>query len=240
MTNPIDLKVFKIYLPDGDRNSFYIFGDLKIILGKKHQSDCIKEIRKSIKELNLKPQPTFNYSDNHSGIQSKNIETIILIIKKIKELSVDESLSFLHEEEMKELNQRLLNWEIPKRQKWKLGDIFSITLRDNSFAFGQIIGKTPTICIFKQKSKGLNISSLDKVDILTILHITPNGFNNWTYKIISNQKLLSDKDFGPTGSDRIRIGHQSYTSEIIQTVCDYHWFGISKWENPEEIEELIL
>lgn len=129
-----------------------------------------------------------------------------------------------------------------KRQKWKVGDIFSIQLEDDSFAIGQVVGLYPTCALFDIKFNHGDISDddLKKAKIITILHLTPNKLDNYSWKILRNMEVLASKDSGPWGEDRIRIGHKSAASGHLEDVANYYWLGQHDWQDERKIKELII
>ncbi len=237
----LDLKAFQIHLPDGDRKSFLIYGDFREYLGVRHQADAVKKIKKSIKDLTLKPQPTFYYEETVCGIQTKSPETIYKITQQLKRLDLNGGLDSLSEAYLEDLHKQLVSWKAPKPQKWKVGDIFSLELQDKSYAFGQIIGAHPTVALFDYKSEVDQISFKDLIDkqIVTILHVTSNSLSNWTWKIKENGELLVNKNTGPTGSDSYQVGQRSFSANALNSVANYHWFRTCNWTNENDLQELL-
>ncbi|RZK57634.1 MAG: hypothetical protein EOO91_09790 [Pedobacter sp.] len=241
MQNYIDLKEFKVYLPDGDRRSFYIYGDLRNLLGTKNNFSCIKKLKESLQELDFKPQPKFTFTELHAGIQSKDALIIFLTIEKLMSLSVDKSKT-LNINEMTSLKEKLLNWVAPKPQKWKMGDIFSLELEDESFAFGQIIGPHPTVALFDYKKDLAEISYSELLDkkILSIIHTTTINLNNWSWKVLDNYSPLANKDDGPSGTDTFQIGLQSFSPNVLDSIANYYWFRTCDWADEESLKDLII
>jgi hypothetical protein len=242
MTTKLDLKAFNIHLPDGDRKSFLIYGDFRVFLGVKYQSDAVKKIKNSIKDLNLKPQPTFYYEETVCGIQTKNPETIFKILQKLKGLDSNGSLSALTDVEMEDFRVKFVNWKAPKPQRWKVGDIFSLELQDKSYAFGQVVGAHPTVALFDYKSEVDHISGTSLIDkqVITILHVSPNSFSNWSWKINGNQDPMINKDLGPTGCDLYQIGQRSFSPNALNSVANYYWFKTCNWTNENDLKDLLI
>jgi hypothetical protein len=242
MNNIIDVKVFKIYLPDGDSKSFMLYHDFKEMFGDEVQSKAVKKIKREIGLLGIKKATNIYYGDNHIGIRTSSPEIIFQIVKIIDDLSlIDFKVSFSNDD-WSDLNNRLLLWKTPKRQKWKQGDIFSIELLDKTYAFGQVLSDTPTVALFDYKTevKSISFNELETKRVLTIIHTTPNDLNNWNWEVLGNHKILVDKDIGADGPYSFRVGLTSYSPNVLKSICNYYWFKKSNWANPKEIEELIM
>jgi hypothetical protein len=238
----IDLKIFRIYLPNGDSKSFMLYHDFKELFGDEVQNNAVKKIKREIALLDIKKAPNIYYGDNHIGIRTGSAEIIFQIVKIIDNLSLPNFKLGFSNDDWSNLHNRLLLWKTPKRQKWKEGDIFAIELLDKTYAFGQVLSDTPTVALFDYKTevKSISFKELETKRVLTIIHTTPNDLNNWNWEVLGNHKILVDKDIGPYGPYSIRAGLTSYTSGVLKSVCNYYWFKKSNWANPKEIEELIM
>jgi len=242
VSNQIDLDVFKIYLPDGDSKSFMIYHDFAPLFGLSFQHDAVKAIRKAVKLSNFEKAPKIYWGENHIGIRTGSPEVIYKIARAIDGLLLSHLKINLSDKEWLDIRTFLVTWKIPRRQKWRIGDIFSITLFDGTFAFGQILSDKPTVVVFDYKNDGedIIISELAKKRILTILHVTDNSLNNWNWKVIGSNELLADKEAGPHGSYSLRIGLISFGCSVVESVCNYYWFKISTWVDENDFKELIM
>ena len=241
MNNRIDLGQFMIRLPDGDDKSFMIYHDLASLMGLTKQGLAVKKIRKQLKERNILPVPNI-YFENSTGIRTSKPNVIFEVVKIIDDLSLIEFKLNLSQDSWEDLKEKLVGWKPPKKQKWRIGDIFSIKLRDDSFAFGQVLSTTPTIALIDLKRRDENIvaKELKGKRILSIFHTTSGELNNHSWKIIANTELLAKDDSGPDGHYSLRIGLVSYSPNVLYTVCDYYWFGINKWVNEEDLKKMII
>lgn len=242
MENIVELDFLKIYLPDGDRKTFLLYGDFRKLAEAKYQADAVKKIKNSLRGLNFKSQPAIYHEENAAGIRTKDPQIFVQVIQQLRQSFAVPLDAAFNEDHWNEFYQKLLAWKAPKRQKWKLGDIFSIELQDHSFAFGQVVGSYPTVALFdlKSASNQLLLSELTNKKIITIIHVTATALNNHTWKIVGHLPPVADEDAGPEGSSQLHIGHSSYSSNVLEAVCNYYWFEISKWVNEEELKNLLL
>ena len=121
-------------------------------------------------------------------------------------------------------------------------EIYTFKLKDDSFVFGQVVGKYPTCALFDLKSDTDSISDNDlrKAKVITILHLTPNRLNDFSWKVLRNIDVIASKDSGPWGSDEIRIGHKSATPGYLEDIATYFWFGEHDWKDENKLKSLII
>jgi hypothetical protein len=230
-----------IRLPDENSKQFYIFQDLADLFGDEYQSDSVSKLRKELKTLDLKPKPSIDYEADNASIRTSNANTIFETAKIINELSIPE-IKINDEKSWTDLYDKLKEWKRPKPQKWTVGDIFTFKVKDDSFVFGQVVGKYPTCALFALKSDSDTVSEDDlrKAKAITILHLTPNRLNDFSWKVLRNIDVLVSKDSGPWGSDEIRIGHKSATPGYLEDVATYYWFGEHDWNDEGKLKSLIM
>jgi hypothetical protein len=242
LDNQIDLQILKIYLPDGDSKSFMIYHSIAELFGEKHQYDAVKKLRYEIRQSGIQPVPKIYFVESLTGIRTSNPSIIFQMIQIIDKLSVPAFKLNLSSGEWSNLRQKLLSWKSPKKQKWQNGDVFSIKLLDGTFAFGQVLSDTPTVALFdlRNNDQQIVLKDLDNKCVLTIVHITANSLNNGTWKVIGNHKILADKDSGPYGAYTLRMGLKSFSSNVLESICNYYWFKISNWTNEEDLNAFIM
>jgi len=226
MKSEIKLGKLRVFLPDENSSQFYIFEDIAEFLGEDYQSDAIRKLRKEIKKSNLKPNPSIDYEGSNASIRTSNADAILQVLKILDSMSIPEYKFGLTDYEWQELNNSLHTWKRPKPQKWRLGDVFYFELSNGEYAFGQVVGKFPTVALFEFKSKTheVDLNQLKKQRIITILHVGSEKLNNNSWKVITNYELLANKDEGPNGSDVIKIGHKSDSAKFINSIANYYWF----------------
>jgi hypothetical protein len=131
-----------IRLPDENSKQFYIFQDLADLFGDEYQSDSVSKLRKELKTIDIKPKPSIDYEAENASIRTTNADTIFETAKIINELSIPE-IKVNDSKTWTDLQKTLKDWKRPKPQKWTIGDIFTFKVKDDSFVFGQVVGKYP-------------------------------------------------------------------------------------------------
>ncbi|OJD64228.1 hypothetical protein [Bacillus sp. NH11B] len=116
-----------IFLPDATSSYFFIVEDLAEILKIETNYDALKQFRKILRneiEKDLYKRIDFGQDSNEVVIRTTNALTILKIAVIINGV-INVTIS---EEEMTEAEQKLLSHKRPKKQKWKVGDIFWLNL----------------------------------------------------------------------------------------------------------------
>lgn len=131
----VSLGKINILLPDATTSYFFITEDLAGILKVEKNYDALKQFRKILRneiEKDLYKRIDFSQDSSEVVIRTTNAFTILKIAVIINGL-INETIS---EVEITEAEHKLLSHKRPKKQKWKVGDIFLLNLRDDTYAFG--------------------------------------------------------------------------------------------------------
>lgn len=240
MTTVEDIGKFKIYLPDENSKQFYIFCDLADLFNLEFQSDAVSLLRKQLKEIELKPKPNIDYEADRTSIRTGNYSTILSVARIVNQLSNNKEASDFDDENWVRLEEKFKNWKRPKPQEWKEDDIFSLPLKDGTFAFGQVLVKDKfkkTFALFDLKSDAetIDLRQLKKVKPITILHLLGTKLNDRSWKVIGTTNKLADPANGPWGDSYTKSG----SANFLDSIANYYWFGETKWKE-EEIKKLIL
>lgn len=201
MTNPeIKFDFFTIQLPNESYAVFSIFEDLADFFETEYQSDAFDLLKVELNELNLKPKPNIDYESDFTQIDSKNADTIFEVAKAIHRLSTSKKKNKLSDSELETIYKQLKKWKRPPKQKWKIGDVFSIPLLDGSFSFGQIVGiyltKSPILALFEIKQDQINITSNNLIEarVISIWNSDDEFIANHKYKILFNAEQITNPE----------------------------------------------
>jgi len=232
----------KIFLPDENTGNFYIFQDIAELFGDEFQSDAVRKLKKEIKSITLKPSPSIDYEGSNASIRTTNPETLLQTIRIINNLSILKYRHSFSEGDWDNFKHQLFCWKRPKPQKWNVGDVFSIKLMDESYSFGQVVGKHPTIVLFdiKKDSESVEHCELESAKVVTLLHLLDDRLRDKTWKILSNYKILVDKDSGKFSNDRFRVSQTSFSSRALEQAANYYWFKVFTWANEDDVKDLIM
>lgn len=224
-TNNYSVEVGKIiiYLPDFSTNLFGIFQDLTTILKKETNFDCEKLIKDVFQNIKLK---TDSESDN-TLIQTKDPKNIVEIAVYLNKFAGIEFSS----KEISEIRGILQNWKKPKKQKWEEGDIFSIPLNNDKYAFGQIIENyygLPICLLFKGIFNGIpNGKVILKQEPLAILMITIDDIVTHNYKVLFNHSPVLTVPI-PKRRDKIRT--ITYASDSLIKISE-GYAKLTNWDS---------
>ncbi len=202
MTNlEIKFDFFTIQLPDESSAVFSIFEDLTDFFGTEYQSEAFDLLKAKLKDLDLKPKPNLDYESDFTQIDSKNADTIFEVAKAIHSLSISKKKTELSNNELETIYGQLKKWKRPPRQKWKIGDVFSIPLLDGTFSFGQIVGthltpKCPILALFeiKQKLNVITTEELIKIRVLSVWNSDEEYITNHKYKVLFNYEPIANSE----------------------------------------------
>ena len=153
------------------------------------------------KHEDLKPKPNIDYEADNTAIDSRSADTIFKVAEIINSLAVDNFKIHLSTDEKQKILIQLKAWKRPPRQKWKIGDVFSIPLLDKSFSFGQVVGthltaKSPIMALFeiKQEKSEITVDQLVEARVLSVWNADDEQLANHTYKVLFNEEIIVSPD----------------------------------------------
>jgi hypothetical protein len=136
-------------------------------------------------------------------------------------------------------------------QLWKIGDIFTIRLDDQSYALGQIIGReaqvlnSVSIALFdirlESTSKAEVVLSADR--LYSVLFVTRDLLDNGTWKVIGNARVEVPLQNFPYESLRRTgfVGAKVTGSGIVRNFVRA-FYGFCPWDyylDPEYFDKLL-
>ena len=147
----------------------------------------------------LKPKPCIDFESGYADITSRSAITIFLVAGIINELVQQEEKIEVSDTARQEVLKRLKEWKRPRPGKWKVGDVFSLKLKDSTFMFGQIIGtnltpKSPTCAIFeiRRSTETVSFDELKGSRVISVQNTSGECLNDKTFKVLFNTELLAD------------------------------------------------
>lgn len=231
-TKTCKLGKIEILLPDASTSYFFINKDLAESFKLETNNEALKLLRKTVREKmepNLYKRIGFDYESSAVIIRTTNPELILEIASVINELS---NISVTTDEISITKNQ-LLSHKRPKKQKWKVGDIFHIPLEDGSYAFGQVVWKSYThpVCgLFNLNKQG--VPSLDEIlntPFISVLSLTPNLLDNHKWKVLGNMDVrIQKKNVSKKFNGSSNIGSTDFTSGVLEDLANA-FYGVTPW-----------
>ena len=201
----------EINFPTASIGYFSIFQDLVEFFGVEYQSEAVSLLKQELKKYeDLKPKPNIDYEADNTHIDSKSADTIFKVAEIINNLAVDEFKIHLSTDEKREILKQLKAWKRPPKQKWKIGDVFSIPLSDKTFSFGQVVGthltaKSPILALFeiKQEKSEVTIDQLLEARIISVWNADNENLANYKYRVLFDAEIIVSpnkvKDKGRSG-----------------------------------------
>jgi hypothetical protein len=218
MEKSLSIGKIAVHFPDHSSKEFCIFDDLASLFNLETNYDAEKFLKKKIRENGITKNIDFDSESDFVSLRTRNASLILevaILINELANISIDK--------ESKEVFKKILfAFKPSKKQIWEIGDIFSIPLSDQTYYFGQIIGKIGglwPICIILNKNKNVlpDKEELTSADIVGALSFIPDRLDNFTFKVVNNLPVLRQVD---EKVKRNPILYSQYTSNCIIDFCE--------------------
>ncbi|OQR56483.1 Imm26 family immunity protein [Bacillus sp. CDB3] len=178
-----------IFLPDATSSYFFIVEDLAEILKIETNYDALKQFRKILRneiEKDLYKRIDFGQDSSEVVIRTTNALTILKIAVIINGV-INVTIS---EEEMTEAEQQLLSHKRPKKQKWRVGDIFLLNLSNGTYGFGQVVWKpfgSPVCGLFDLNTGAIpTVEEVSNHSFISVLTVLSSSLDKGDWKVIGN------------------------------------------------------
>jgi len=183
----------RMFIPDSSSKEYIIFEDLAELLDLETNYDAMVFIRNQVKEAGIKGKVRFDSESDCVEIYSTSGKTLLQVAILVNEL-IDEAFTFANQ---REYEQFIGSWKRPKKQKWKVGDVFSIPLPNETYFFGQIVELMedvfPLCVIFDLHLKTVPTKEgIDNANILTALMLNGMVFDDYTFKVIFEMEIMGE------------------------------------------------
>jgi Immunity protein 26 len=140
------------------------------------------------------------------------------------------------------------------KQKWRIGDVFTIATTDRRFAIGQIIGQEPdlmrsvTVALFDERYGTLREAGekakCDPANLFAILFVTVNHLESGDWHIVGHRSATVDSRFSPHEQTRIAgfVGAKVVGSGIVNDFVEA-FYGLAPWDDwkdPHYLDSLLI
>ena len=138
-----------------------------------------------------------------------------------------------------------------KKQKWRIGDIFLVSLEDGTFSVGQVVAQDKEVlnsvfCVFSMvRVKGSEAEiSIDIDNVVSALFTTPDLLNSGDWLVVRNEEPIPvDKffDIKKLKSEGF-LGAKVIGSGVVIKLMDA-CFGLYPWDDfyePDYLDKLLL
>ncbi|MFD0051097.1 Imm26 family immunity protein [Actinomycetes bacterium NPDC127524] len=222
----------EILLPDASISYFFIDEDLAELFKLETNNEALKLLRKTAREKmepNRYKRIGFDYESSAVIIRTTNAETILEIALVINDLA-NVTLS---EEEINITKNQLLSHKRPKKQKWKVGDIFQIPLENGTYAFGQVVWKSYThpVCgLFDINKKDvITLEEIINYPFISVLSLTPSSLDSHRWKVLGNMQVKIQMEDVPRKLNGTPCtGAMSFTDGILEDLANA-FYGVTPW-----------
>ncbi|MDR7002924.1 hypothetical protein [Neobacillus niacini] len=129
MESSLSIGKITVQFPDHSSKEFFIFEDLASLFNFETSYEAEKFIKKRLKDNGITKKVDFDSESDFVSIRTRNADVILEIAILINEIAS----SPIDKDAIKDFKKLLLAAKPPKKQKWGIGDIFSIPLSDQTF-----------------------------------------------------------------------------------------------------------
>ncbi|MGG2091473.1 Imm26 family immunity protein [Bacillus sp. S13(2024)] len=221
-----------IFLPDATSSYFFIVEDLAGILKVETNYDALKQFRKILRneiEKDLYKRIDFGQDSSEVVIRTTNALTILKIAAIINGL-INVTIS---EEGIMEIEQKLLSHKRPKKQKWKVGDIFLLNLSNGTYGFGQILWKpfgSPVCGLFDLNTETIpTVAKISNHPFISVLTLLPSSLDKGDWKVIGNADVRIDIEKVPWQHRGLGdVGSMSCNDGILLKLANAY-YGLFPW-----------
>lgn len=228
MNESVNYGNIEIALPNETLGCFSIFQDLVNIFGVDYQYEAVGLLKSELKNcVDLKPKPNIDYEADNTYIESRSADTIFKVAEIINNLTIEKLKVYLSVEEKRNVLKKLKTWKRPKAAKWKIGDVFSLKLKDETFMFGQVIGthlthKSPTCCLFEIKKgiEKITYEELKENRVISVENTDNEYLSNKTFKVLFNAEPLASMKISKKGN--------STGDSTLLNLCNAY-YGLEPW-----------
>ncbi|MFC7371592.1 Imm26 family immunity protein [Fictibacillus iocasae] len=246
MNTSCRIGMIDVFLPDASTSYFRIDDDLAEYFHLETNDEAVKWLRKTLREKiepKLYKRILIDYESSAVMIRTTSSDLILETAVIINEMAH----SNLSEEEAAIARKQLLSHKRPKKQKWKVGDIFQVPLENGTYTFGQVVWKSYThpVCGLLD----LHLSDVPPLEdfippsFIAVLSITPNFLDNHRWKVLGNLAVAIQVEDVPEefrGTDD--AGAMSFTSGILEDLANA-FFGVTPWNvsaDEDFFDEILL
>jgi hypothetical protein len=141
-----------------------------------------------------------------------------------------------------------------RRQRWQVGDVFTVPTSDGLVAVGQVIGREPdlprsaTIALFDEKHGSLEAargnSVLEPNAVFAVLFVTTNHLDSGDWCVIDHREVAIDPRRNPYEHTRENgfVGAKIVGANIVSEFVNA-FYGLAPWDDwkdPNYLDSLLI
>ncbi|PGZ92243.1 hypothetical protein [Bacillus sp. AFS029533] len=224
----------EVFLPNHSISYFYIAEDLADFFEMETNYEAVKYFRKILREnMDLKDYKKIEFDRESSEVVIRTSNALVMLgIVVLMNKLINFELS---KEEIRKVEQQLLSHKRPKKQKWTIGNLFLISLSNNTYALGQVVWLSysePVCGLFDINFRKIpDLFDTDNYNYISVLSLTSCSLDDYSWKVVGNKDVMIDKsevDRKHIGGSE--IGSISHTSGVLDDLAEAY-FGIQLWND---------
>jgi hypothetical protein len=221
----LQLGFLEIFFPDASDSTFWFMADLvpHLRVGYQHEAEGL--LKKAWRAKTGAGRLSLDHEADFTFAHASKPETIVAAAALVHELAGAPLEAAAIEAALAQLRA----WKRPRRQRWKVGDVFAIRMLDSAAAYGQVLGhhivKSPTTLLFETRHTGadLAIDDILALPIISILHTDGSLLDSGRWRVLGNAEPVVSPHCGPWKDRGI-----STADSAIEYLANA-WYGLEDW-----------
>ncbi len=221
----IQLGFLEIFLPDASDATFWFMADLVPHLGVGYQHEAEAKLKRTWKAKSGAGRLSLDHESDFTFAHASKPETILAAAALVHELAD----APLEQAALDAALTELRAWKRPRKQRWRIGDVFAFTLHDGATVFGQVLGhhlaKSPTTLLFEGRHdrSEMPLDDILALPLLSILHTDGSLLDAGRWRVLGNAEPVVSPHVGAWKDKGI-----STADGAIQYLANA-WYGLEDW-----------
>lgn len=234
-----------LFIPDHHQDSYIFMTTLASEFGIHTNTKAGELLKEKIqeKEEGLLDRLTFEYSDGGICVQGKSDDAraILQVIFLIHDLMIPPYQLNLSDEDKNKAIEFCDRWVRPTVQSWSVGDVFTIPLLNEDYAYGQVIQEKedyPVCVLFECCSEEILDSSYVVTQRpISVLPLMGDKIGDFTFQVIGNAPVLVTGEGAVSEYQGRKINR---FSDSFLTDLANAYYGLTEWDDPMNENDAFL
>jgi len=226
--NKLKIGVLTIRLPDESKSTFRLKHDLAQVMGLEYNHEAMSLLKKALGDESLSnEQIEVTHEADAVYVETPKANHMARALEVLLRVASAGALGY-SAEDISDATKAMNRHVRPPATPWKVGDVFAISMADETFGFGQVLGKhleQPTCALFDARADRplADIEEVVTSPTIAILHCDAKHLLSGRWQVIGNAPPVNDPWSGP-------CGHRSFgrtwggLGELAEA-----WFGLRPW-----------
>lgn len=225
-----------LFIPDYHLDFYFFVAELASEFGVHTNTKAGELLKEKIqeKEEGLLDRLTFEYSDGGICVQDKSDDAgaILQVIFLIHDLMIPPYQLNLSDEDKNKAIEFCNSWVRPDKQIWSIGDVFTIPLMNEDYAYGQVIQERedhPVCVLFECCSEEILDSSYVVTQRpISVVPLMGDKIGDFTFQVIGNAPVLVTGEGAVSEYEGRKVNHfsDSYFTSLANA-----YYRLTDWDD---------